>query len=54
MSPATCHLPDAFAIPPGVLTPGERYIFEVMLEDLEDGALENRSQTFSEPYAVSR
>lgn len=44
----------AFAIPPGVLASGERYVFEVMLEDLEGGALENRSLTYSEPYTVSR
>ena len=49
--PATA---TAFAIPPGVLASGERYIFEVMLEDLEGGELENRSLTFSEPYTVSR
>jgi hypothetical protein len=48
--------PDAtsFAIPPDVLAAGERYVFEVMLEDLEDGELENRSQTYSEPYTVPR
>ena len=44
----------AFAIPPGVLTSGERYVFEVMLEDLEGGTLQNRSLTYSEPYTVSR
>ena len=44
----------AFPIPPGVLAPGERYVFQVMLEDLEGGVLENRSLTFSEPYTVSR
>ena len=44
----------AFAIPPGVLASGERYIFQVMLENLEGGVLENRSVTFSEPYTVSR
>lgn len=43
----------AFAIPPGVLASGERYIFQVMLEDLEGGVLENRSVTFSAPYTVS-
>lgn len=43
-----------FAIPPGVLASGERYVFQVMLEDLEGGLLENRSLTFSEPYTVSR
>lgn len=44
----------AFTIPSGVLVSGERYIFQVMLEDLERGVLENRSLTFSAPYnAVS-
>jgi hypothetical protein len=48
--------PDAraFRIPPGVLGPGERYVFQVMLEDLEGAELENRSLTFSEPYTVLR
>ena len=49
--PATAN---AFRIPPGVLAPGERYVFEVMLEDLEGGDLENRSLTYSEPYTVPR
>ena len=44
----------AFRIPPGILEPGERYVFQVMLDDLEDGQLENRSSSFSAPYAVSR
>lgn len=44
----------SFRIPAGVLTPGERYIFQVMLDDLEDGRLENRSSTFTAPYAVPR
>ena len=44
----------AFKIPPGLLAPGERYIFQVMLEDLEGGKLENRSLTYSAPYTVSR
>jgi hypothetical protein len=43
-----------FRIPAAVLASGERYVFQVMLEDLEGGALENRSSTFSEPYYVSR
>ena len=42
-----------FAIPAGVLAPGERYVFQVMLEDLEGGALENRSLSFSDPYTPS-
>jgi hypothetical protein len=41
----------SFRIPAGVLKRGERYVFQVMLEDLEDGRLENRSLTFSDPYA---
>lgn len=40
----------SFRIPAGVLERGERYVFQVMLEDLEDGRLENRSLTFSDPY----
>jgi hypothetical protein len=44
----------AFTIPAGVLAAGERYVFQVMLEDLEGGALENRSLTFSDPYTVPR
>jgi len=39
--------------PPGVLAQGERYVFQVMLEDLEGGQLENRSLTFSKPYSGS-
>jgi len=41
----------SFRIPAGVLKRGERYVFQVMLEDLEDGRLENRSLTFSDPYS---
>ena len=41
-------------IPAGVLTPGERYVFQVMLDDLEGGKLENRSSGFSEPTIVPR
>lgn len=44
----------AFAVPPGALTPGERYIFEVRLEDLEGGELENSSSTYTKPYTVPR
>ena len=36
------------------LTAGERYVFQVMLEDLEEGALENRLLTFTKPYTVQR
>jgi hypothetical protein len=43
-----------YAIPAGVLRAGERYVFQVMLEDLEDGVLENRSLSFSDPYTPSR
>jgi hypothetical protein len=42
-----------FTIPAGVLAKGERYVFQVMLEDLEGGRLENRSIAFSDPYSVS-
>jgi hypothetical protein len=42
----------SFRIPAGVLERGERYVFQVMLEDLENGRLENRSLTFSDPYTV--
>jgi hypothetical protein len=41
---------SSYTIPPGVLAAGERYVFQVMLEDLEGGALENRSLSFSDPY----
>jgi hypothetical protein len=44
----------SFRIPAGVLTPGEHYVFQVMLDDLEGGRLENRSSSFSAPYTVSR
>jgi len=42
----------AFTIPAGVLAAGQRYVFQVMLEDLEGGVLENRSLSFSDPYTV--
>lgn len=45
--PATA---TSFRIPAGVLKCDGRYVFQVMLEDLEDGRLENRSLSFSEPY----
>ena len=45
---------SSFRIPAGVLAKGERYVFQVMLEDLEAEKLENRSLTFSEFYAVPR
>jgi hypothetical protein len=44
----------AFSIPPGILAPGERYVFQVTLDDLEEGRLENRSSSFSDPYTVPR
>ena len=40
----------SFRIPAGWLEKGERYVFQVMLEDLEDGRLENRSLAFSALY----
>ena len=39
-----------YRVPRGWLKPGERYVFQVMLEDLEDGRLANRSLAFSDPY----
>jgi hypothetical protein len=33
-----------------VLKRSERYVFQVMLEDLAGGRLENRSLAFSDPY----
>jgi hypothetical protein len=42
----------SFRVPVGWLEPGGRYVFQVMLEDLEDGRLANRSLAFSDPYAV--
>jgi len=43
-----------FTIPRAQLVAGERYVFEVALEDLEGGALENRSLTYSDTYTVPR
>jgi hypothetical protein len=48
--PATA---TGFTIPQGVLKPGERYVFQVSLEDLEGSEVRNRSMSFSEPYVVS-
>jgi hypothetical protein len=47
--PAT---PAHFAIPPGILASGERYLFQVMLENVEGGELKNRSLTFGERDTV--
>ncbi|MGE0358964.1 MAG: hypothetical protein AB7P08_18820 [Burkholderiales bacterium] len=44
----------SFRVPPGWLQRGERYVFQVMLEDLEDDRLENRSLAFSERYRPAR
>lgn len=44
----------AFRIPSGVLAAGEQYVFQVSLDDLEGGVLENRSSAFSKPYTASR
>jgi hypothetical protein len=44
----------AFRVPAGWLKPGERYVFQVMLEDLEGEAIENRSLAFSDPYTPHR
>ena len=43
----------SFAVPERVLAEGERYIFQVMLEDLQGGALKNRSLSFSDPFTPS-
>jgi hypothetical protein len=48
--PATA---TSFTLPQGVLKSGERYVFQVSLEDLEGSEIRNRSMSFSEPYAVS-
>ncbi len=45
---------SSFRLPDGWLAQGERYVFQVMLEDLEDGRLANRSLAFSDPYLVRR
>ena len=47
--PATAK---SYAIPRGVLKQGERYIFQVTLEDVEAGEVRNRSMAFSAPYSV--
>lgn len=39
-----------FTIPQNWLEKDRRYVFQVMLEDLEGGVLENRSLSFSDPY----
>jgi hypothetical protein len=44
----------SYTIPAGVLAAGERYVFQVMLEDLEAGVIENRSLSFSEPFTPAR
>jgi hypothetical protein len=52
---ASDDLPSAatsFAVPRGVLKPGSRYIFQVTLENVEGGAVRNRSMAFSEPYTA--
>ena len=43
-----------FKIPQGWLEKGQRYVFQVMLEDLEGGMLQNRSLSFSNPYSPER
>lgn len=53
VSPDLAPTATRYAIPAGVLKAGERYVFQVMLEDLEGGALENRSLSFSDPYTPS-
>lgn len=53
-SPGLPATASSYTIPAGWLEAGERYVFQVMLEDLEDGALANRSLSFSDPYSPSR
>lgn len=43
----------SITIPQGVLKPGERYVFQVSLEDMEGSEVRNRSMSFSKPYSVS-
>ena len=50
VSPALPPTATSFALPAGVLAAGERYVFQVMLEDMEAGMIENRSLSFSDPY----
>jgi hypothetical protein len=40
----------SYRIPQGWLRRRERYVFQLMLEDLEGGVVENRSLAFSDPY----
>ena len=47
--PATAK---SYAIPRGVLKQGERYVFQVTLEDVQAGEVRNRSMAFSDPYTV--
>jgi hypothetical protein len=54
VSPDLAPTATRYAFPAGVLKAGERYVLQVMLEDLEAGALENRSLSFSEPYTPLR
>lgn len=54
VSPALPPDAKALRIPAGVLQRGERYIFEVMLEQLDAGRVANRSEAFSAPYTVPR
>ena len=51
VSPALPAGATRYAMPAGVLAAGERYVFQVMLEDLEGEVLQNRSLSFSDPYS---
>jgi hypothetical protein len=42
----------SYLVPSGILQTGHTYQFRVMVEDLADGFLENRSNTFSARYSV--
>lgn len=54
VSPGLPATASSYTIPAGWLEAGERYVFQVMLEHLEDGALANRSLSFSDPYSPPR
>ena len=43
-----------FEVPKGWLQSGERYVFQVMLEDVVGDRLQNRSLAFSDPYQTPK
>jgi len=50
ISPELPPTATSFAIPLDLLKEGERYIFQVTLENLEGGVVKNRSMAFTDPY----